>query len=75
MANFLLWGDVNSAKNRVPPPVTSCHLLRVPPSLPPWGDVIYGCSLISRLSWDTTFCVRMTQVNKSFRNREKRAFE
>ena len=43
--NFGLWGDVTSAKNRVPPPVTSCHLLEVPSSLPSWGDVIYGWSL------------------------------
>ena len=44
-AIFELWGDVTSAENRVPPLVTSCHLLGVPPSLPLWGDVIHGWSL------------------------------
>ena len=29
-ANFDLWGDVTSTENRVPSPVTSCHLLGVP---------------------------------------------
>ena len=45
-ANFGLWGDITSAKNRVPPPVTPCHLLGVPPPSP-FGvcDVIYGWSL------------------------------
>ena len=45
MGNFGLLGDITSAKNRVPPPVTSCHLSKVPHSLPSWGDVIYGWSL------------------------------
>ena len=44
-AIFGLWGDITSSENRVPPTVTSIHLLRVPPSLPLWGDVIYGWSL------------------------------
>ena len=48
-AIFDLWGDVTSTENRVPPPVTSCHLFGEAPSLPPWGDVIYGWSL-------TDFC-------------------
>ena len=26
-----IWGDVTSIKNRVPPPVTSCHLFGYPP--------------------------------------------
>ena len=43
-AIFELWGDVTSTENRVPPPVTSCHLFGEPPSLPLWGDVIYGRS-------------------------------
>ena len=51
-AIFELWGDVTSAENRAPPPVTSCHLLGVPPSLPLWGDVIYGWSL----EISTTIC-------------------
>ena len=44
-ANFGLWGDITSAENRVPPP---CHLMSPfggTPSLPLWGDVIYGWSL------------------------------
>ena len=44
-AIFDLWGDVTFIENRVPPPVTSCHLFGVPPSLPLRGDVIYGWSL------------------------------
>ena len=33
-AIFELWGDVTSAENRVPPPVTSCHLFGYPPPSP-----------------------------------------
>ena len=33
-ANFGLWGDITSIENKVPPPVTSCHLLGVSPSGP-----------------------------------------
>ena len=51
-AIFELWGDVTSTENRVPPPVTSSHLLWVTLSLPLWGDVIYGwfqCTMGFRL--------------------------
>ena len=51
-ANFGLWDDITSTENRVPPPVTSCHLLGVPPSLPLWGDVIYGWSLTKSILSD-----------------------
>ena len=36
-ANFGLRDDITSAENRVPPPVTSCHLLGVPPFPSPLG--------------------------------------
>ena len=57
-ANFGLWGDIASVENKVPPPVTSCHLLGVSPSLPLWVDVIYGWSLIQDVFYllDILFC-------------------
>ena len=52
--NFGLWGDTTSTENRVPPSITSCLLLKVPLSLPLWGDVIYGRSLINLVKPSTS---------------------
>ena len=42
----MLKKDVSFAQNRVPPPISLRLLLGVPPSLPLWGDIFYGWSLM-----------------------------
>ena len=48
IVRYQLWGDVTSSEIGVPPLVTSCHLFGGPPTLPLWGDVIYGWSLSTK---------------------------
>ena len=49
-ANFGLWGDITSAEDRVPPPVTYLmSYFRGTPYLSLWGDIIYGWTLNENL--------------------------
>ena len=46
----------------LPPLVTPCHLLGVPPSLRLWGDVIYGLSLTENVHFPYNFQMEVKKL-------------